>query len=100
MKILFAVSFVGICLLSRLCFAEESITKISSRITFNLSLLPQETNLPTFDAGNPISGPKPGFELMIQTLGGGHSISSDARAPVFVRVNPSGVSIRFEWSFK
>lgn len=100
MKILFVVFILGICFLSRLCFAEESITIISSRVMLNLSLLPQETNLPTLDIVKPIDGPKPGFEVMIQTLSGRRSISDDTSTPVFIRVNPHGVSIRFERSFK
>ena len=99
MKILFVLFIAVLCFASGPSTAAEYTTKISSRVTLNLSLLPQETNLPTFDIGKPIDGPKPGFELMIQTLSGGRSISNDTSAPVFIRVNPHGASIRFEWKF-
>lgn len=101
MKTLFVVFLVGICFLSRICFAEENTAHVSKRVLLNLTLLPQETNLPSIDAGGkPAEGAKPEIEVMIQMLRGKHSISSDTSAPIYVRVSPRGVSIRFEWSFK
>lgn len=100
MKILLVLFIIGICLLSKDALAQESTTKISSRVMFNLSLLPQETNLPSFSEGKPVDDTKPGLELMIQTLSGGRSISDDTSTPIFIRVNPHGASIRFERSFK
>lgn len=100
MKILPVLFIIGICFLNRLCFAQESTTKISPRVMLNLSLLPQETNLPTLDGGKSTDGPRPGIEVVIQTLSGGRSISDDTTTPLFIRVNQHGVSIRFEKSFK
>ena len=100
MKILLIVFLVGICFLSKLCLAEGGTTKISPRVMLNLTLLPQETNLPSLDVVKPINEPRPGLEVMIQTLSGKQSISSDASTPIFIRVSPRGASIRFEWSFK
>lgn len=100
MKTLLVLFIIEICLLSKYAFAQESTTKISPRVMLNLSLLPQETNLPSFNEGIPVGGTKPGLELMIKTLSGRHSISDDTGTPIFIRVNPHGVSIRFERSFK
>lgn len=103
MKTLCVVFLVGICFLSKPCAAEESTTQVSKRVLLNLTLIPLETNLPSFDTGKPVDGARPEIEVMIQTiqtLRGKYSISSDASAPIFVRISPRAVSIRFEWSFK
>lgn len=100
MKTLFVVLLVGVCFLGKLCVAEESTALESKRVLLNLTLLPQETNLPSFDTGKPVDGARPEIEVMIQMLRGKHSISSDASAPIYVRVSPRAVSVHFEWSFK
>lgn len=69
------------------------------KIMRNLTLIPQNNNFPTLEMTETPSDSKMGVEFMAKALGGSYNLSSDDSAPVFVRISPKGVSIRFEWKF-